>query len=165
MTVQSDDPLARLQPLRQPLDPGWWPPAPGWWLLAALLLLLAGAGAWQLWRRRQRRRYRREALAQLDQLQSSWPTNDPAGFASQCNRLLKAVALRSFPRDSVAALSGEAWSDFLNNSVKAGKGAGECRFAPAFDLALYRPGGVDSATREQLYRASRRWIERHEAAS
>ncbi|WP_187276514.1 DUF4381 domain-containing protein [Parahaliea maris] len=163
--MQGDDPLARLQPLRQPLETGWWPPAPGWWLLAALVLLLAAAGAWQLWRRHQRRRYRRQALAQLEALQASWPANDPAGFGGQCNRLLKIVALRSFPGDTVAALSGEAWSEFLNASVKAGKENSDSRFTPAFDLQLYRPDGIDPASRDQLYRASRRWIAHHEAAS
>ncbi|WP_116364376.1 DUF4381 domain-containing protein [Parahaliea mediterranea] len=157
--MQANDPLANLQPLRTPVEPGWWPPAPGWWVLAALLVLLMALALWVLWRRHQRRRYRRQALVALAQLQATWPADDDAGFSAQCNRLLKAVALRSFPRTDVAALSGRPWRDFLNTTVNSAKGG---LFPEDFGEQHYRPQAPAPA-RNALYHSSRRWIQKHEA--
>ncbi|MFV0275888.1 MAG: DUF4381 domain-containing protein [Parahaliea sp.] len=157
--MQANDPLAQLKPLRLPADPPWWPPAPGWWLLALLCLLLLAGVTWLWWRRHRARRYRRQAITALDRLQASWPADNPAGFGARCNRLLKGVALRSFPAQQVAALSGAPWRDFLNRT------AGQA--TPLFDTdfkALYQPPSASAPERETLYRASRRWIQHHEAA-
>lgn len=62
------NPLDQLRDVHQPPPPGWWPPGPGWWLLAALLVCALLAGSWWLYRRYQRRAYRRAALAELAQL-------------------------------------------------------------------------------------------------
>lgn len=155
--MQAQDPLARLHPLRQPPEPAWWPPAPGWWLLAALLVLALAALAWFLWRRHRARHYRREALAQLEALHADCTASPDAPFIEPCNRLLKAVALRSFPRREVAPLHGEAWLDFLNDTAP---GKGPPLFGPAFARQLYRPGTTE-IERDNLYRAARTWIAGH----
>ncbi|GAB3271076.1 DUF4381 domain-containing protein [Parahaliea aestuarii] len=158
--MQATDPLANLQPLRTPAEPGWWPPAPGWWLLAGLCLLLLALAAWQIWRRHRRRRYRRQALAELSRLQSTWPADDDSGFSAQCNRLLKAVALRSFPRTEVAALSGERWREFLNGSIKGVQGE---LFPASFSASHYRPA-VEPVARDAIYQSCQLWIRKHEAS-
>jgi hypothetical protein len=157
--MQAADPLAQLHPLREPPPPPWWPPAPGWWLLALLVLLtLAGLG-WLWWRRYRERRYRREALARLAALHTDAAAYSDADFYAACNRLLKAVALRSFAQREVAALSGAAWVDFLNRSAPP---RDQPLFDATFALQLYRPP-TDHGSREELYRAARRWIRTHGA--
>ncbi|MBN7797985.1 DUF4381 domain-containing protein [Parahaliea mediterranea] len=155
--MQAQDPLAQLHPLRQPPEPHWWPPAPGWWLLAALALVALAALALWLWRRHRARRYRRLAVAQLDALHAACTASSDKPFIEPCNRLLKAVAVRSFPRREVAALNGEAWLDFLNDTAG---GKGPPLFGPAFVRQLYRPP-AEEIERDDLYRAARQWIRRH----
>jgi hypothetical protein len=155
--VQVTDPLEHLHPLREPPPVSWWPPAPGWWLLAGLLLLaLAGLG-WWLWRRYRQRRYRREAVARLDALHAERTEHPNETFGAACNRLLKAVALRSFAPQEVAALSGDAWVDFLNATAPR---RDRPLFAPDFARELYQPGLAD-AERDSVYQATRRWILYH----
>lgn len=151
------DPLEQLHPLREPALIGWWPLAPGWWLsLAILLLVLAGTG-WWLYRRYQRNSYRRQGLRQLDSIRRQYDHQQDTGTAVQAiNALLKAVALQAYPRRDIAALSGDAWQEFLRDSAPQG---------PAFESAAltaqYRPSAehIDIAA---LLQASRNWISRHE---
>jgi Domain of unknown function (DUF4381) len=105
-----NDPLAGLHPLHLPPAVGWWPPAPGWWLLALLCLLAAAAGWWSY----RRSALRRVALAELQRIDSA---ADNTHLAAELNRLLRRVALARFPRDQVAALSGEEWLRFLESQV------------------------------------------------
>lgn len=158
MTPQ--DPLAALQPLREPPPlPLWWPPAPGWWLLAGLLLAAAAVGGWLLWRRWRRRAYRRQAATQLARLFARYEADrDLPGLLAATNALLKSVALCAFPREQVAALHGDDWVAFLNRHA-----AGDDGFAAAFASAHYRPQceHVDTA---QLRAAAARWIRRHRVA-
>ena len=145
--------LDQLAPLREPDPVGWWPLAPGWWLVIMLacvgLLLLA---RW-LWQRRQHNRYRRLALKQLGAI-----AGDGAATLEQVNTLLKATALRGWPRERVAALHGEAWLSLLRDSC------------PALDpqclgpLAnAYRNPGDDAPA--ALVEGAALWIRQHSASS
>lgn len=100
--------LQQLAPLREPSPISWWPPAPGWWLLAVLALIGLGLLALALYRRRQARRYRRQALQRLQQLASAGEVT-----LEQLNQLLKATAMRGFPTTDVARLHGANWQQFL----------------------------------------------------
>lgn len=103
--------LQQLAPLREPEPVHWWPLAPGWWLLGVLVLLGLAVVFWWVWQRWQSNRYRRDALRQLKRLCSE---REPT--LEQVNILLKATALRGWPRDQVAALNGEAWLRLLTDS-------------------------------------------------
>jgi hypothetical protein len=98
----------------------FWPPAPGWWLLAALLAAVLVYGVVALVRRYRRRRQRRCLLAGLQQLADDWP-DDSGRFTAAVSALLRRVALMHYPRREVAALSGDAWLRFLDDS--GGRGA------------------------------------------
>lgn len=100
--------LQQLAPLRAPSPIGWWPPAPGWWVLAVVVLIGLGLLALVLYRRRQARRYRRQALQRLQQLCSAGDVT-----LEQLNQLLKATAMRGFPTSDVARLHGARWQQFL----------------------------------------------------
>lgn len=157
--MNPQDPLAKLHPLREPALVGWWPPAPGWWLLSGLVLLCLVALIWFLLRRYRANAYRRQALAQLQQLQEAYPQQPgTAEQSARINALLKSVALRAYPRREVAATTGSAWLQFLNSKVRRGE-----RFQSGFASAAYYRECPD-LDMEQLYLAARNWIKRHEVA-
>jgi hypothetical protein len=149
------DPLAQLHPLREPGAISAWPPAPGWWILAFLLLVAIAVALFLWWRHYRRQAYRREGLRQLDALQRQLEASgDRARFAQSVNALLKAVALRAFPRRQVAAASGEQWLAFLRDTSGTGWAAPD-----ALIDAPYRPE-PDLQT-EDLHRAAAEWIREH----
>ncbi|WP_439133440.1 DUF4381 domain-containing protein [Pseudomaricurvus sp.] len=100
----------------------WWPPAPGWlWLLAIVTILLIGGCIWGIIHYQQNR-YRREALAELAQLESnaahSQYQHSQHQHTTLCgmSTLLKRTAVTAFPRPEVATLTGPAWFAFLDST-------------------------------------------------
>ena len=101
-----------IEEIQAPGPVSWLPQTLGWQVLAGLLLLWLlnlGRRRWQYWRRN---RYRKFALLQLKAITTS---------AQESNRqlaaiaaLLKATALQAYPRKEIAALSGSAWLDWLD---------------------------------------------------
>ncbi len=104
--------LEQLTPDRAPPPLGWWPLAPGWWGLMALLLMTLMLMMW--WRQRRLRpsvkRWQRMALRELAQLQA---TDNDTTLARGLQQLLRRYAIARYGRDTVAALSGEAWIAFV----------------------------------------------------
>ncbi len=159
--MNPQDPLAALQPLREPAAIGWWPPAPGWWILAALLLVGSAVLAYLLWRRHRRNAYRRRALRQLDALHADLAQgrDDTLRYIESVNALLKSVALAAYPRPEVASRHGESWRAFLNAQLPDAE-----QFAEDFDDAAYRdpPPAIDT---QQVHRSARYWIRHHRVAA
>lgn len=150
------DPLAGLRGLHTPPPPGWWPPAPGWWVLAALALAAAVTAVVLLIRRRRRAKPVRAALAELDAI---FAALDDGGDARECvqsvSTLLKRVALVRYPRVEVAALSGERWVTFLQNTAPR-------RADPAAVEPLVRVYSARiEVDGEALRGFSRRWLQAH----
>lgn len=157
------DPLAALQPLRLPAEPGWWPPAPGWWWLAGLLLLLALLGSWLAWQHWQHNRYRRQALAALVLEQQAWQEHaDAVQLVAGVNRILKATSLRAFPGEPIASLTGQPWVDFLGASAPGAAGGlpplGEA-LQPLAEGSYSRSPHVQNA--DALLAAARQWVRSH----
>ena len=92
----------------------FWPLASGWYLVLALLLAFVLHKAFQMYRVYQSNLYRREALAELVHLKSSVENEKAALLLG----LMKRVALQHFGRDKVAALSHDAWWDFMESHSK-----------------------------------------------
>lgn len=104
--------IEQLAPDRAPPPLGWWPLAPGWWAVMGLLLVALALVMW-LRTRRQRpsvKRWQRVALRELAQLQA---TRDDATLARGVQQLLRRYAIARYGRETVAALSGEAWIAFV----------------------------------------------------
>jgi len=157
--VNPQDPLASLHPLREPPPIGWWPPAPGWWLLALLVVVGLLVIMWWSWRRYRAGAYRRQALAQLENLRTRYQReSDSSAYLAQANALLKSVALVVHPRRDVAAVSGADWLAFLNNGL-----TGEEQFPDYFVTGAYRRVGPQIDI-EQLHRAAAKWIRRQGVA-
>lgn len=141
--------LQQLAPLREPNPIGWWPPAPGWWVLAVVVLVGLGLLALVLYRRRQARRYRRQALQRLQQLYSAGDVT-----LEQLNQLLKATAMRGFPASDVARLHGTRWQQFLIAT------AAKLPPDPWNELEqVYRQPSL--AASAALLQQSRQWLRQH----
>lgn len=102
--------LDRLHDLVTPLPVSSWPPAPGWFVVGTLGLVLLIVCTWTVGVRWSRNRYRREALRMLNRYAAS-ADNLPA-----VAELVKRVSLAAYPRDRVAALTGLAWQQFLDET-------------------------------------------------
>lgn len=113
-----------LRDIHLPSDVGWWPLAPGWWLLLGLSILSALAMLLML-RFRQRRRFRRQALHQLDEL-SLLPERQ---LTIALSRLLRQAAISHFPSHETAGLTGQVWLEFLDRPFTDhpfSAGVGQC---------------------------------------
>ncbi len=152
----------------------WWPPANGWYLLGALSVLLAflllGLAIHRWWSRR----YRRQAIAELHQIQALSGSVPRTVTIAALDRLLKRVALAAWPRELVANLSGHAWLQFLRNALPSSTSPGRNRFGDASepksawtaelkDLAYSakRCEGLTAEQLETLFFEAERWIRQH----
>ena len=139
----------------------WWPQTLAWQVLAVLLLLAAAYSLFCYWRSWRANRYRRDALAKLAEIeQQSTQSLEPL---LQLPVLLKATALKVYPRHKVARLSGQNWLDSLNHDRPP-------IFTASIGLSLttvaYQP--IDqwqfgSEQRQDLLNACRAWIKSHKA--
>ena len=96
--------LSNLHEIVLPEAVYWWPLAPGWWVLAcivAVILVLLVRRAWLHWKADA---YRRAALRELESM------TEPVAVAE----LLRRTALAVAPRREIAALTGQAWLDWLD---------------------------------------------------
>lgn len=110
--------ITGLEPLIAPESVDLWPPAPGWYVIMALAFVAIGFLVITQIRNRRKNVYRREALTALRTLGSSNGDRMDSKQIASLNRLLKITAMKHYPREQVASLSGEDWLRFLNLSCK-----------------------------------------------
>jgi hypothetical protein len=141
--------LENLHPVVPPDPVPLWPPAPGWYVVIAVVLVASVVTGWRAWLRRRDDSYRREALAELQRCETKALPD-----------LLRRAALSAWPRNRIAALTGQAWHRFLDQSMGATRfeaGAGAL-----LDTVAYR--GADTLRQEQaeaLRSAVRDWLRTH----
>jgi len=141
-----------MERMHAPVEPApisFWPATDGWWIVAAWVAGVSLVLGWRARRRRVANRYRREALARLDELAT--PT------ARELGELLRRTALAAFPRETVASLYGETWAAFLVET--SGGDPVVAAAAPELARAPYR----DDPDVSRLVAPARRWIEVHRA--
>ena len=90
----------------------WWPTAPGWKALAVVLIGLLAVVIFRLAKTWWHNRYRREALRQLDEHGNGKPLQDTVAVLPY---FIKATALQAYPRQDIAALTGDGWLKFLDS--------------------------------------------------
>lgn len=149
------DPLSQLRDIHLPDPVGAWPPGPGWWLLTALLIALVLAALVWLLRRYRANTWRRQAKAALNDAWRRWREDgDDMAYLQSLNAILKRAALRQFPRETVASLSGDDWEAFLDAQWREQQ-AGFSTLAFASRAYRPAPGDIDVAA---LHRLGRQWI-------
>jgi hypothetical protein len=115
LTPQQQTLLAQLNDIQLPQPVGWWPPS------QTLIGLMVGLGGiligliWYYLTQRRQNRYRREALARLDQITADMA--DPVAQLQATQTLLKQVAITQYGRTRVASLSDADWAAFLHETA------------------------------------------------
>ncbi|HWK65968.1 MAG TPA: DUF4381 domain-containing protein [Rhizobiaceae bacterium] len=156
--------LDQLADIVTPLPVSWWPQTWGWGLVAVILLTLA-AFVFLRWLRRFRaNRYRREALADLAELEEQLADEATRADAlAAMPELLKRVALAAWPRRTVASLTGKAWLAFLREHDA--RQSFDVSAARLLDDLEYRSrtslGSIDETEARRFASCARRWIEGH----
>ncbi|VVD75463.1 hypothetical protein PPN31114_00843 [Pandoraea pneumonica] len=168
--------LGALADVVTPPAPSWAPQTIGWPIAAVLVAIGLIWFAWRTWRRYRANRYRREALAQLQQWAAALGMPKPnvaadAGTAQRARALreiaalLKRVALSAWPREAVASLTGNKWAAFLRASHD-NRGSAADTIAALVTRAEYQSDESlcrewDTTRATTLIKACRDWIERH----
>jgi len=157
-----DSAAASLQNLNDVVSPApvpWWPLAPGWYLLAAAVFALTAWLAVRAVRAWLRNRYRREALGQLAELKS---VQSPSAWR-EVPALMKRTALACFPREQVAALSGDGWLGFLNATMPRRQLDPDAGML--LRCAAYETRDLESGEISRLFAVADDWIRHHDAPS
>ncbi|MBT1446319.1 DUF4381 family protein [Shewanella sp. JM162201] len=151
--------LEQMKDISLPPDIEFWPPAPWVLPMALLLFVLLSLLLWWAYRRFKVNRAKRKALlapkeaalALLDNI-----TLDDSESVLTLSGVLKRAALSYFPRDEVASLSGNAWSEFLARTLPPAK-TGSHSFTLLHSHS-YRQLTLSSAEADGLKAAARAWL-------
>lgn len=156
--TQQTDPLAGLIDFPLPHEVSLWPQT---WPLRIAVALIAAAVLLSTWRfvhRFYADKYRREALAELEEIRGTTDAA-PDQVAARLSVLVRRTALGAFPRVAVAPLAGPAWLAFLDRSYDGkefSEGAGRL-----LSSAPYQRRSPDRDQIETLAGLVRRWIRGH----
>lgn len=106
-----------LKDIHLPEAIGWWPPAFGWWLLAIFITAMSIFVIWL-----HKRLTRKTAIKTAKKFLSEIKQDNNADNHKKLNDisvLLRRVAISVAPRTKSASLTGQAWLNFLDSSLKS----------------------------------------------
>ncbi len=155
MQTQSPaNPLDQLQDIHVPESVDMWPLAWGWWVVVAAIVIALGATLVWLYKRHQFLRAQRDAIKEINALQSSQPN-----WAQQQNAILKRTASYYFNSHNVAALYGQRWQQFLIDSLKKKRSKARLTEGVAqLQQALYQPQPLHPDQFEACQKACLHWL-------
>ena len=152
------DPLAQLRDIHLPDPISWWPLAPGWWLLIIITVVGLATVGRLLVNRHIERSYRRQALAQLRQLNRS----DRQQQLVAVFELLRQVAMSAYPQSNFASLAPSDFVYFLQNSCTKSLFVD---LRPNWQSLLYtKQPQIDHQLLEQVVANAKLWIVNHPKA-
>jgi len=172
--------LSELHDIITPDPVSFWPLADGWIVL--LILFVSLLLPWLLYQYGlyQSNAYRRAALSELNEIKS---IQAPRQQLEQLFSLLKRTALSVYPREQIAALTGEQWWDFLNKnsgvhfSSQTQQTCYEVLYNPAFDLnqeitnqqaEKQKNSGILTSEKDpcqQFMHEIKHWIKKHKSVN
>lgn len=158
MMIQ-DIKVNNLEPISAPETVSFWPPQPGWYVVIAVLVVLFIYGIYRYIQYKKRNAYRKRALLELEKLNKRKPDQS---LLANLNALLKVTALKGYPRDMVAELTGIPWLEFLERTEP------KLKFSSApgtllVEASFLKPEQlkVDQNDWNELIRMSHDWIKSH----
>jgi hypothetical protein len=149
----------QLRDIHLPGPPSFWPPAPGWWFLAAVAIALLVWVSMVALRRYRIHRRRQAVLAALVRIEERFAGERSPERLASISLLLRRLALMCYPREQVAALSGNAWLRFLDESGGDGRfanGPGRVLASGPYQRSL--PAELDTAG---LVALVREWVQKN----
>ncbi len=153
--------LSELKDIHLPDPVSVYQIAPGWWLSAILGLAVIWVCYQQAVKAIRKNRYRRDALKQLEaRCIERADLLDDYQLLSEINQLLKSVAIKAYPQQGCAALSGEQWQLFLAQTLAHHKNASTQVFN-LFDLLYQTNPTLDKTQRDLLIATARLWLKKH----
>jgi len=156
--------LQNLHDIVSPPPVAWLPPAPGWYAMGLSLLLLLGWFAVQKFVKWKRNRYRREALAELADLENQLADSIVhQKLLPQYSQLVKRTAIAAYGRRVVASVTGDEWLIFLDKTADTRlftQGSGrllyDCAYQPVTHLTQLAGKEITELHKAVLY-----WIRKH----
>lgn len=156
------DPLGGLLDIPLPAPHSFWPATWFAWGTLVILTTVLIFGLWALCHCWFANRHRREATAQLRQIELSSDAIPELILVKKLAVLVRKTALAAFPRTEVADLSGRQWLAFLDRSYDGqdfSAGVGRHLAAAPYQQDIH----LTAIERSQLVALIRRWIWKHHA--
>lgn len=133
---------------------------PGWYVLGALLLLLFIAIVFLFVRHYIKNRYRREAMRNLQQIESTYAAgNNYNNLVYETNMLAKRVAMLKYGRNTVAGLRGEEWINYMNSKWRKKSFNANDALLIANNVYTLSPLPAEHAT--LFVNKTKEWIRKH----
>ena len=152
-----------LHDIHLPAAVSWWPLAIGWWLLIILVMLTVAAWVWWLRRKRQHQ-WRVDALAVLRDIeQAHRQHSDAVQLVNELSVWLRRVCVSVFPRQQIAAVTGQRWLEALDTVFTNGRTAPPWRFDSQIGRVLiavpYQQANADITIEvDSLLQLCRAWL-------
>ncbi len=153
-TQNPTNPLEQLQDIHVPDGVDAWPLAWGWWIVIGLTITALVAISIWLYKRHRFLRAKREAIREVNALQSSHPD-----WAQQQNAILKRTASYYYDSHTVASLYGQRWQQFLLNCLSNKKN--QSRLSKGMEQlqqVLYQPQPLQPDQFEACQKACLHWL-------
>lgn len=134
--------------------------APGWYILLALIFVILGIIALIVFLKHRKRKYRRHAILQLEQLNNS--TYSSTTFLAQTMKTIKRVAITTYGREGLIHLNGIQFLDLLQEKNK-GETVFSKEIQKLFLNGLYQSKNFEFTTenKNRLIKESITWIDKH----
>lgn len=152
--MNQTDPLTNLRDIHLPEAISWWPLAPGWWAAIILICAVILAVSVRLYRNHQRRLYRRQALLELQRIETLAAPQQMVELLDTLRR----TAISAYPKQSFANLGPGDFLRFLKDTCAE----------PIFqtipsnlEAALYSDQSVTQQVLEDFFNSARLWIQKH----
>lgn len=158
--MQPTDPLAQLHDIVLPQAVGWWPLAWGWWVLL-IIVVSTSATLIFLWRRnRQRERYRKAALAELDKIFQAYQLDtNVARYLQELSILLRRTAISAQPARFPVDIKGHNWLLWLEAQCPEAKTEFSTGIGQILLTGPYQANPkIDAQALQKLIRL---WLQKH----
>ncbi|MGY0393383.1 DUF4381 domain-containing protein [Bizionia sp. KMM 8389] len=130
----------------------------GWKVLLGVSILILLYGLYRMYLKYKHNKYRRDAIAELESLNSNSQLPELA-FISQTVFVLKRTALQSYNREKVASLQGDTWLAFLDSGLS---GINFSKYKQDIFNAVYRETFDNpNFNKDEFFKMSLKWIKNH----